>query len=131
MASLETYNIANNKASKKFGMMPVRKVLRTFLYIRMKRTSIDIYLRKYMVYSIVMEILLEICSKLISVIFSMMTPLSVLMSTYHTIIQEIKQRIIPTDIGNYFVNKDRMDAIPYIKKKRTIIVIVEKLGKYE
>ncbi|OYP61589.1 hypothetical protein CIK98_14680 [Prevotella sp. P2-180] len=112
-------------------MMPVRKVLRTFLYIRMKRTSIDIYLRKYMVYSIVMEILLEICSKLISVIFSMMTPLSVLMSTYHTIIQEIKQRIIPTDIGNYFVNKDRMDAIPYIKKKRTIIVIVEKLGKYE
>ena len=31
----------------------------------------------------------------------------------------------PTDIGNYFVNKDRMDAIPIIKKKRTIIVIVE------
>ena len=37
----------------------------------------------------------------------------------------------PTDIGNYFVNKDRMDVIPYIKKKRTIIVTVEKLEKYE
>ena len=33
----------------------------------------------------------------------------------------------PTDIGNYFVNKDRMEAIPYIKKKRTIIVIIDEL----
>lgn len=33
----------------------------------------------------------------------------------------------PTDIGNYFVDKNKQDAIPLLKQKRTIIVIVDKL----
>ena len=131
MESLETYNIANNKAVQGIWKDAYTEGFKNF-FIYQNEKDFHRYIPEevYGVFDYHGNFVGDMLETDFIHFFNDDTIISIdeYLSYDHT---RDKAEDYPTDIGNYFVNKDRMDVIPYIKKKRTIIVIVEKLEKYE
>ena len=131
MESLETYNIANNKAFQDIWKDACTNGFRNF-FIYQNEKDFHRYIPEevYGVFDYHGNFVGDMLETDFIHFFNDDTIISIdeYLSYNHT---RDKAEDYPIDIGNYFVNKDRMDVIPYIKKKRTIIVIVENLEKYE
>lgn len=131
MESLETYNIANNKAFQDIWKDACTNGFKNFLIFQNEQ-DFHSYIPEemYGVFDCYGNFVGDLLETDFCYFFNDDTIISIdeYLSYNHT---RDKAEDYPTSIGNYFVNKDRMEAIPFIKEKRTIIVIVENLEKYE
>ena len=127
MESLEIYNIAENKAFQDIWKDACSKGFKNF-FIYQNRKDFHRYIPEevYGVFDCHGNFIGDLLETDFCIFFNDNTIISIdeYLSYNHT---KDKANDYPTYIGNYFVNKDRMESILFIKKKRTIIVIIDEL----